>query len=635
MCGISGILTAHKNNLFLKSNIKRMIGVLHHRGPDHNDFWINKDNSCVLGHNRLSILDLSKNGHQPYFVKRYAISYNGEIYNHNSLRKELGNKVLWNSSSDTETLIKCIEKWGIRKTLNKVSGMFAFAIWDKKEKKLTIARDKFGEKPIYFGYYNKDFIFASELKAIQAVKNIKFKISDFSLNEYFKRNYIPAPFSIYQNFFKLLPGHMLQITENEINKYNGLQNILSKMKKWDLEKKSNYKYKNIEENISSILNKSVKEKLISDVPIGCFLSGGIDSTIISYFASQNKKLNAFCIRFKDKTYDEGKYAKKVSKILNLKLYEKICTKKDLKKNIKKIPKIYDEPFSDSSQLPTLVLSEFAKKKVTVILSGDGGDEIFGGYNRYFLLNKFWNLSCFLPRFFVKNLFGTLKIIPNKVLKVFFTDINVFKIQKIIYAFSKSSNLIDFYNHVTMDMWTRSCFKKIKINNFNINKIYLKKNDEKINLNDLIYLDTKISLPDDILCKVDRASMSKSLEVRAPFLNKKLKDYLNFLPKEKRFLIQNKFFLKEILKKKFDENFLNRPKMGFKAPIDQWIKKDLNYLFLKFLDKKFIKKQNIFDIEFLKKIYNEHVNDKKNWEKFLWSYLIFQLWYEKNKRFILI
>lgn len=635
MCGVSGILSTASNNLSLKTNIKRMISVLNHRGPDHNDFWINKDNSCVLGHNRLSIIDLSKKGNQPYFLGRYVVSYNGEIYNHNSLRKELGHRITWNSSSDTETLIKCIEKWGIKKTLNKISGMFAFAIWDKREKKLTIARDKFGEKPLYFGYFNNNFIFSSELKAIQAINNIKFKISDFSLNEYFKRNYIPAPFSIYQNFYKLLPGHMLEITKNEINDYKSFKKILSKMKKWDLEKKTNYKYENIEKNISNILDISVKEKLISDVPVGCFLSGGIDSTIVSFFATQKKKLKAFCIRFKDQTYDEGKYARKVAKILNLELYEKICTRKDLKKNIKKIPKIYDEPFSDSSQLPTLVLSEFAKKKVTVILSGDGGDEIFGGYNRYFLLNKIWSFTSILPRFFVKNLFGIIKIIPNNFLKFFFTDINVFKLQKVIYALSKSSNLIDFYNHVTMEMWTKSCFKKLKANNFNINKIYLKKNNEMIDLNDLIYLDTKISLPDDILCKVDRASMSKSLEVRAPFLNKMLFDYLSFLPKKKRFLIRNKYILKEILSKKFDKNFLNRSKMGFKAPVDKWIKKDLNSLFLKFLDKKFIKKQNIFDSKFLEKIYSEHINDKKNWEKFLWSYLVFQLWFEKNKSQILI
>ena len=196
MCGISGILTAKNNNLFLSSNIKRMISTLNHRGPDHNDFWIDKDNSCVLGHNRLSILDLSKKGNQPYFFSRYVISYNGEIYNHLSLRKELGNRVNWNSTSDTETLIKCIEKWGIKRTLNKISGMFAFAIWDKKEKKLTLARDKFGEKPLYFGYFKSALIFASELKAIQAIKNIKFRISDYSLNEYFKRKLYTCP-SIY------------------------------------------------------------------------------------------------------------------------------------------------------------------------------------------------------------------------------------------------------------------------------------------------------------------------------------------------------------------------------------------------------------------------------------------------------
>ena len=252
---------------------------------------------------------------------------------------------------------------------------------------------------------------------------------------------------------------MMQITKSEINKYNGINNIILKMKKWDLETKKNYKYEKVEKKLTNILQESVKEKLISDVPVGCFLSGGIDSSIVSYLATQTKKLKVFCIRFKDKTYDEGKYARKVSKVLNLNLHEKICTINDLKKNIKKIPRIYDEPFSDSSQLPTLVLSEFAKKKVTVILSGDGGDEIFGGYNRYYLLNKIWNLSHILPRFFVKKISQILKLIPNNFLKLFFTDINVFKIQKIIYAFSKSSNLIDFYNHVTMEMWTESCFKK--------------------------------------------------------------------------------------------------------------------------------------------------------------------------------
>ena len=463
MCGITGIIKNQiSNNLNLEYQIKKMSSSLEHRGPDNFGYWLDNINGVALGHQRLSVIDLSNAGNQPMqFLKgRFVLCFNGEIYNHLEIRKEIDsfNKEItkWNSSSDTETLLKAFEIWGVKKTLSICSGMFSFALWDKKRKTLILGRDRFGEKPLYYGWVNKDFVFASELKAIKTIVNFNNPICKEALYAYLKFNYVPSPLSIYKNLYKLEPGSFVEIDQStdKFSKIN-LEHF------WSLENMikncQNNEFINETEGIIELekrLTKSVKSQMLSDVPLGAFLSGGVDSSlIVSLMQKENfKAINTFTVGFQDREFDESKKAKAIASHLGTNHNEIFVNEKESLETIPILPKIYDEPFADSSQIPTYLICRAAKQKVTVALSGDGGDEIFGGYNRYNWCPKIWNKVSWLPLIF-RNSFSNLTLkVPEKTYDVIFNRIinrSGYKIHKISNSLNGSKSLDDFMDNMTL------------------------------------------------------------------------------------------------------------------------------------------------------------------------------------------
>ena len=406
MCGIAGIISGSK--IDIKKNILKITQSLKHRGPDSNDTWIDNDNGVAFGHTRLSIIDLSFHGNQPMHShnNRYVIVYNGEIYNFKSLKKyieESGHlKTNWNSSTDTEIILEYINIFGIKKALNDFNGMFAFAIWDKKEKILILARDKFGEKPLYYGWIDNDFYFSSELSAINQLHKNKLKICHKALSLYTQLGYVPSPLSIYQKISKLQAGQYICLQIENIQKIDSYFYFSPEIQYCHSNLNLKKKIVDDEKNIETFLRKSISEKLVADVPVGVFLSGGIDSSLIAaiaqdeYFKSEGKSIKTFTIGFKDKKYDESVYARKISIHLNTDHHEEILDKNKIINIIPKIPIIYGEPFADYSSIPTYLVSELAKSKVKVALSGDGGDELFGGYSRYIYADYFKSILNKLP-----------------------------------------------------------------------------------------------------------------------------------------------------------------------------------------------------------------------------------------------
>ena len=403
MCGISGIISNRdtRNISFLKDFNK----ILRHRGPDGEGVWFSENFKTCFFHTRLAIQDLSSQASQPMISKsnRYVISFNGEIYNHLNLRNLLPS-VSWKSTSDTETLLELIDFFGVKEALEKVEGMFAFAVYDIKKNLIILAKDRFGEKPLYYGFYDNNFIFTSELKVLKFLKSEN-NINTEALNYYFNYLSIPSPFSIYKNFNKLSPGSFICFNIKDLNNQIVSKNPYYKKKQiiFDSAIKNN-NYDESKSSLENILTQSINDMLIGDRPIGAFLSGGIDSSLVCALISKrlDKKIQTFTIGFENKAYDESIFSKKISETLGTEHNEHIFNDKDINEIIPKIPLVYDEPFSDSSQIPTYLVSEIAKKKVTVALTGDGGDELFGGYNRYLLSNKYWPILNLTP-YFLENL----------------------------------------------------------------------------------------------------------------------------------------------------------------------------------------------------------------------------------------
>lgn len=660
MCGI---FACFKNNSFPYSfdNFKKDNLLLKNRGPDANNCinFQNSDNSIYLGHNRLSIQDISINGSQPMYSYsgRYCIIYNGEIYNHKELRKLIQNKIniSWKSNSDTETLINLFElfNYDIKKFLNLLEGQFAFAIYDIKLNELLFARDKVGEKPLYFSTNSNFFAIASDLKPLSKIPEFKKNISQIALKKYLKYNYIPSPFSIFEGTFKLPSASYIKIN------FNNFQNILRKNfneficnknitfeKWWSLNNLRNEKivnnknpktYKETKKIIESDLINSVKNQQISDVPLGAFLSGGIDSSLI---VSLMKKLNfdtkTFSIGFNFSEYDESKHSNKIAKYLQTNHHEYIFTHTDAQKIIPQLTNSFSEPFADSSQIPTMLLSSFASDHVTVALSGDGGDELFGGYNRYLLGIKYLKYEKKIPRVLKQILIKSFNYIPENILGIFFNilmnnnileKIDKIKVKKIKDKINFIDNKYDFYKSMISE------FNDSKILNFKIdddveiNKDLFKSDSHLTFLEAMMHNDFENYLSDDILCKVDRSSMHSSLETRCPFLNTNLITNSYLMPP--KFKINNnntKYILKDILENYLPKQLINNKKQGFAVPISIWMRTDLKEWTNDLLSESILKKHNFFNIDFVKKLQNQHYLGETNNENKLWSILQFNQWY---------
>ena len=649
MCGITGFFQRNIYDNNMVDVLNKMSDAIIHRGPDTKGIWYNQQKKIYFGHRRLSILDLSTNGDQPMISssQRYVLIFNGEIYNHREIRKDLEKySINWKGHSDTETLIEAIEFLGLPTTLDRVVGMFAFALWDNKDNKLVLARDRLGEKPLYYGWCDQSFIFSSELKSLKKFKNFTNPISKEALNYYTMYNYIPAPLSIYEDIFKLEPGFYLEISDKNIN-----EKIVFKKRYWNIEvsyqKNSNNlivnKHAAINE-LETLLTNSIKNQMFCDVPYGSFLSGGLDSSLVTSIMQKISRnpIQTFSIGYEDKDFDESKNASKIANFLKTSHNEIIVSPKDCLDVIPKIPTIYDEPFADSSQIPTYIISKFASLKAKVILTGDGADELFGGYNRYTLTPLVWKKISWLPFEFRKLVGKFIYKIPNKFLEKI-VDIFLFnfifkkkqnhlvsKIKKMSLRLINCRNIEDFLNDLTL-IWQID-------DNINLHKKYTDINQHNYGFNfstgnqitDIMFQDLNNFLPNDILCKVDRAAMSNSLETRIPFLDHEIVNFsfripLNMKIKDKK----GKWIIRELLSKNIPKKLFDRPKSGFEIPISNWLRGPLKDWGEDLLDEKQIKEQGNFDYEKILQFWKEHQSGKQNWSPRIWSILMFQSWYKNQ------
>jgi len=596
MCGIAGF------NWEDKGIIKKMNATLEHRGPDGEGTYTNKGIS--LGHRRLSIIDLSSAGKQPMCNEDGSIwiTFNGEIYNFKLLRAELeqlGHS--FKSNTDTEVIVHSYEEWG-DSCVQKFNGMFAFAIWNDRTKELFLARDRLGIKPLYYYWDEEKFIFASEIKAILQ-SNIKREINKNSLDHFFAHGFTPANFSILKNIYKLQPGHSIKLIDKEIEikKYWDIKfNPLIKSKK--------YYMRNIDEN----LNKSVSRRLLADVPVGAFLSGGVDSTtLVAYIKKYKENLKTFSIGFEYKEFDESKFAKSVAQTFNTDHYENILTTNNITKLIPRLASIYDDPLADYSTIPTYFVSKIARKHVKVCLGGDGGDELFGGYNWYTQFNILKKQNYFPPM--IKK--HIIKPLLNNLLDGHLKD----RLNCLI-----TNNKI---NNPKLYATLRSILNKQDLLKLNIDpKVYsiYQKYFKYKNYNDLFNSDIKLYLPEQILHKVDKASMAVGLETRVPFLDHEMAEFSSKIPYE--YKIKNgikKYILKETVKNMIPKQIINRKKQGFGIPLKQYFRQEL---------KDFVN-SNLEDFSYVDKIYlnkilEKHQSSQRDYSHLIFSFITFNEWSKK-------
>ncbi|MGL5023152.1 MAG: asparagine synthase (glutamine-hydrolyzing) [Cetobacterium sp.] len=619
MCGICGFISKERVS---KNDLKKMNDAIAYRGPDSQGYSLDEINETRIGlaHRRLAIMDLSPLGHQPMYSndKNIVVIFNGEIYNFKDIKKDLEKRgYIFSSNSDTEVIVKGYEEYGID-IIQKLNGMFAISILDKKNKELYLIRDHLGVKPLYFYKKNENLIFGSELKAIMEYPHFIKEIDENVLDTYLYHGYITGDKSIFKNTYKLLPGHYLKYKNGEIT----IKNYWSIKKSFENREVKSFSENEWKEKIKSHLESSIKDRMISDVPIGAFLSGGIDSTLIVSIMQKLSKvpIKTFTIGFEDQKYNEANEAKKIAEYLGTDHTEHYITLENVKEIIENIPKYYDEPFADSSQIPTMLVSKLARKKVTVSLSGDGGDELFCGYSsydHYLSLEKYKKLSKILN--YIPKKKKVIKVINNKYTHAFY--------------FNNTNNIINagYLNYLNKESLIKNLKNKKRENNyFKLNEL-TDQTQEKGMLRDLITY-----LPDDVLTKVDRASMTFSLESRAPYvddykfveLSFNIPHFLKYKNGEK------KYILKEVLYDYVPKEMMQRPKKGFEIPINKWLKNELKYLLDEFLGDKFIKSQNIFDENEIKKCLNLFFkNENKEFKgvyvnKLIWNLLIFQMWYKR-------
>jgi asparagine synthase (glutamine-hydrolysing) len=650
MCGITGFFKDSPNSLDLSNSTKKMLDMLSHRGPDDYGIWSDKINQISLGHRRLAILDLSSAGHQPMHSKcnRFVLVFNGEIYNHMNIRKVLESStpkiIEWKGHSDTETLLAAIVEWGVEKALNECVGMFSIALWDKQEKILTMARDRMGEKPLYYGWQGDTFMFASELKALKVHSDFIGEIDRNSLTLFLRYNYVPVPNSIYKGIKKLPPGNFLQLSFSSkkkiaIKSYWSLTSVAKKGQTKPLTCNDTEALSLFE----SHLDQAIMSQQISDVPIGAFLSGGVDSSlIVSMMQSQSSKaIKTFTIGFENSEFNEAKYAKAIAEHLGTHHSELYISANDALNVIPSIPTLYDEPFADSSQIPTFLVAKMASQDVKVALSGDGGDELFGGYNRHIWSRRIHNKTSWLSKSARQRLgsvFSSISAEHWNTINNSFSGILPFKYRSTQLGdkIHKVANLLNLDNDLEIykglvSQWQNPLDLVIGGTEYNTKKTseVLEKMFEDTE-HRMMFMDTKTYLPDDILCKVDRASMAVGLETRVPFLNHSLVEFAWQLPLHMKIRDgKGKWILRELLSKHVPSKLIERPKQGFALPIAEWLRGPLREWAEELLDESRIKNDGFFNPDPISNAWKNHLKGI-NMHNQLWGVLMFQAWLDDNK-----
>jgi len=622
MCGIAGFtrfqaLDADKGTLL------KMGSAIQHRGPDAAGIYI--DEHVGLCHQRLSILDLSEAGNQPMksSTGRYIIAYNGEVYNFLDLRQELeteGNT--FKTHTDTEVILRLYEKNGID-FIHALNGMFAIAIWDTVEHSLFLARDRLGKKPLYYYQENGCFAFASEIKSLLCIPNIDRSIRLDAIKDYFAYQYIPDPKTIFKNIYKLNPGHWIKVDSNAVKIHQYWDVSFS-----NISKKSQSA---IEEDLYNLLEDSVTKRMISDVPLGAFLSGGIDSSAIVGMMAHNSNhpITTCSIGFDNKKYDEIKYAKKVANLFNTN-HNEFTVKTNVSENLKKIAAFFDEPFSDQSFVPTYFVSQLARKQVTVALAGDGGDENFAGYSKYTVDQTENNIRNLIPSLVRRNLFPPLAQLMsssnNPYLRKGCSLLNTLSVNPDRAFFITNS----FFNE---QIWNNIVIGDLKRETSNydpaeITTHFYNKADTDNHLSKILYTDIKTYLPGDILVKVDRMSMANSLETRAPILDYRVVEYAASIPSSMKLKKnEKKYILKNCLSNLLPHDILYRKKMGFSVPLAQWLRHEIKTIANDHLFKPNAGISYFMDTNKLLQLWEAHQSGKWDYSKELWSILIFELWWQ--------
>ena len=659
MCGFAGF-TGHPHKDWA-ADIERMTDALAHRGPDDSGTWAQEQVQLYFGHRRLSILDLSPLGHQPMHSAsgRFTIIYNGEIYNFADLRSELekgGHQ--FRGGSDTEVMLAAFEEWGVETALARFNGMFAFAVWDDKEQQLSLARDRLGIKPLFYGWNDGRFFFGSELKAFTAHPGFREEISRAAVAAQMRFSYVPAPYSIYEGMYKLPQGSFLQLSPEQFKSppsdFSPMpqQSSYSPQYFWSSLSVANHGLNGASrrdsqetlEEFERLLLESVKMRMIADVPLGAFLSGGIDSSAVVALmqAQSTRPVKTFSIGFDEERYNEAKFAKAVAEHLGTDHEELYVSPQQALEVIPLLPRMYDEPFSDSSQIPTFLVSKLARQHVTVSLSGDGGDELFGGYNRYQWGSKIWRAIGWLPAGLRYPLGQSLRALRPTQYEAIFDRLRPIlpgslnfhnpgdKIHKLARVL-RVKNFGSLY-HSLVSHWEAPT--ELVRQSEELPTIFSRQDlwlDKRELFTDMMYWDMVSYLPDDILVKVDRASMARSLEARVPLLDHRVVEFAWTVPLSMKVRGgKGKWLLRQLLYKYVPAELVERPKTGFGIPIDHWLRSSLRDWAEELLDSKKLEEQGIFDTRFIRQKWDEHLSGKHNWQAYLWDVLMFQAWYDARK-----
>jgi asparagine synthase (glutamine-hydrolysing) len=628
MCGFAGFIDFNKRE-DLKV-LKAMADTLVHRGPDDSGYeFLPTENAHIgFGFRRLSIIDLSPLGHQPMYHAdgRLLVMLNGEIYNYQELRKELidlGHS--FRSNSDTEVILNGYKEWGIS-VIEKFIGMFSIALFDDELGKIFLVRDRAGVKPLFYYKNNGVYLFASELKAFHQCASFEKELNKDALALYFKHGNIPAPYCIFNNTYKINPGHWLCIDLkskketsycywNAFDAYN--------------QKTSSLSYEDAKVKTEELMESAFNYRMVADVPVGVFLSGGYDSTAVAALLSKSqRKINTYTIGFESKDFDESKEAKKVANHLGTNHHEYICKMTDAMDIIPMLPDLYDEPFGDSSAIPTTLVSRIARQYVTVALSADAGDELFAGYPRHQKGRNYLDAINKIPSFLQKVAAKPTSLISNLISSDFEKADKWSRLHDVL----NSKDSLEAFNHFN-ETFSTSELDRLLIDPFQIQKTVFNSGSELkntvSNLNKILAVEYKTYLVDDILQKVDRATMSASLEGREPFLDHRLLEFVATLPDEyKLFEGKGKRILKDIVHQYVPMEIMNRPKMGFGVPVKDWLRVELKDLFIEVMDHDLIVKQNLFNPELVKRLKDKFLEGKLHDTERIWFLFVFQLWYKR-------